>query len=390
MQKILLFIFLSVAAASAQKSKTSPTTTPPVELSSYFEGMKYRSIGPARGGRATAVAGIAAKPHTFFMGATGGGVWRTDDGGTTWNNITDGFISVGSIGSIRVAPSDPNVMYVGTGSADPRGNVSIGKGLYKSTDGGKTWTLAGLEKGGQIGQLEIHPQNPELVYAAVLGNPFGPNPERGVYRSKDGGKNWERILFVNDKTGARQITMDPNNPRILFAGMWQVQRKPWTLIDGGPDGGVYQSKDGGDTWKKLNGGLPTGVLGKIGIAISPANSNRVWVLVETPEDAKGGLFRSDDGGIHFARVSGNRELRTRHWYYTHIFADPRDEETVYVNNVSFWKSTDGGKNFARIRVPHGDCHDLWINPHQPHIMIHSNDGGACVTYNGGQTWSTPI
>lgn len=388
MQKILLFIFLSVAAASAQKSKTSPTTTPPVELSSYFEGMKYRSIGPARGGRATAVAGIAAKPHTFFMGATGGGVWRTDDGGTTWNNITDGFISVGSIGSIRVAPSDPNVMYVGTGSADPRGNVSIGKGLYKSTDGGKTWTLAGLEKGGQIGQLEIHPQNPELVYAAVLGNPFGPNPERGVYRSKDGGKNWERILFVNDKTGARQITMDPNNPRILFAGMWQVQRKPWTLIDGGPDGGVYQSKDGGDTWKKLNGGLPTGVLGKIGIAISPANSNRVWVLVETPEDAKGGLFRSDDGGIHFARVSGNRELRTRHWYYTHIFADPRDEETVYVNNVSFWKSTDGGKNFARIRVPHGDCHDLWINPHQPHIMIHSNDGGACVTYNGGQTWST--
>lgn len=383
----VLFILFSSTTLLAQKNKsTSPSSAP--EFASHFEGMKYRNIGAARGGRSTAVAGVPSMPNTFFMGATGGGVWRTDDGGTTWNNITDDFISVGSIGSIRVAASDPNVIYVGTGSADPRGNVSIGKGMYKSTDSGKTWALMGLEKGGQIGRIEIHPQNPEVVFAAVLGNPFGPNPERGVYRSKDGGKNWEKVLYVNDKTGAMDLVMDPNNPRILFAGMWQVQRKPWTLIDGGADGGVYQSKDGGDTWKKLEGGLPTGVLGKIGIAVSPANSDRVWVLVETPDDAKGGLFRSDDGAKKFERINGDRELRTRHWYYTHVFADPKDEETVYINNVSFLKSTDGGKNFSGIRVPHGDCHDLWINPNDTKIMIHSNDGGACVSNNGGRSWST--
>ena len=373
----------------AQKNKTvAPANPAQPEISSQLSHLKYRNIGPARGGRSTAVAGIPSRPHTFFMGATGGGVWRTDDGGWNWTNITDGFISVGSIGSIRVAASDPNVMYVGTGSADPRGNVSIGKGMYKSTDGGKTWSLVGLEKGGQIGRIEIHPQNPDVVYAAVLGNPFAPNPERGVYRTPDGGKNWERVLYVNEKTGAMDLVMDPNNPRILYAGMWQVQRKPWTLIDGGPDGGVFQTKDGGNTWKKVEGGLPSGVLGKIGIAVSPAKSDRVWVLVETPDDAKGGLFRSDDGAETFTRISGDRELRTRHWYYTHVFADPKDPETVYVNNVSFWKSVDGGKNFSRIRVPHGDCHDLWINPHDPAIMIHSNDGGACVSYNGGTSWST--
>jgi photosystem II stability/assembly factor-like uncharacterized protein len=388
--KITLFVVLISFLASAQKTKNQNAASTPtaVELSSHFEAMKYRNVGPARGGRSTAVAGIPSQPHTFFMGATGGGVWKTDDGGHTWNNITDGFITVGSIGSIRVALSDPNVIYVGTGSADPRGNVSIGKGMFKSTDGGKNWSAIGLEKGGQIGRIEIHPTNPDIVFAAVLGNPFGPNPERGVYRSKDGGKNWERVLFVNDKTGAMDLVMDPSNPRVLFAGMWQVQRKPWTLIDGGPDGGVYQSKDGGDTWKKVEGGLPTGVLGKIGIAVSPMNSNRVWVLVEAPDDAKGGLYRSEDGGVKFQRINGDRELRTRHWYYTHVFADPKDEETVYINNVSFWKSTDGGKSFSGIRVPHGDNHDLWINPNDTKIMIHSNDGGACITFNGGKTWST--
>ncbi|MFZ9504546.1 MAG: VPS10 domain-containing protein [Cyclobacteriaceae bacterium] len=277
---------------------------------------------------------------------------------------------------------------MGTGSADPRGNVSIGKGVYRSTDGGKNWSFLGIEKGGQIGRIEIHPTNPDLVYAAVLGNPFGPNAERGVYRSKDGGKNWERVLFVNDKTGAMDLVMDPKNPRILFAGMWQVQRKPWTLIDGGPDGGVYQSRDGGDTWKKIDGGLPQGITGKIGLAISPVNSDRVWALVETPEDAIGGLFRSDDGGVKFTRINGDRELRQRHWYYTHVFADAKDEETVYVNNVSFLKSIDGGKNFHSIPVLHGDCHDLWINPNDPQIMIHSNDGGAHITQNAGKSWST--
>jgi photosystem II stability/assembly factor-like uncharacterized protein len=387
MKSILPLLFCSIAYLTfSQPAKPTPPVNP--TLASQFEGLKYRNIGPSRGGRSTAVAGIPSKPNTFFMGTTGGGVWKTDDAGTSWSVISDGFFRVGSIGSIRVAPSDPNVIYVGTGSADPRGNVSIGKGMYKSTDAGTSWSPVGLEKGGQIGRIEIHPQNPDQVFAAVLGNPFGANSERGVYRSKDGGKNWEKVLFVNDKTGAMDLVMDPNNPRILFAGMWQVQRKPWTLIDGGPDGGVYQSKDGGDSWTKLESGLPTGILGKIGIAISPANSQRVWVLVETPEDAKGGLYRSDDGGKAFTRISGDRELRTRHWYYTHVFADPKDEETVYVNNVNFWKSTDGGKNFNRIRVPHGDNHDLWINPDNTKVMIHSNDGGACITLNGGETWST--
>ena len=329
MRKItLLLLFISIAAIAQKKAVPAKTPVAAFDFEKQFSAIQYRNIGPTRGGRSTAVAGIPSQPTVFFMGTTGGGVWKTEDGGNSWNNITDGQISVGSIGSIRVALSDPNVIYVGTGSADPRGNVSIGKGMYKSTDAGKTWNLIGLEKGGQIGRIEIHPQNPDVVFAAVLGNPFAYNSERGVFRSKDGGKNWERVLFVNDKTGAMDLVMDPNNPRILYAGMWQVQRKPWTLIDGGPDGGVYQSKDGGDTWKKLETDLPTGVLGKIAIAVSPVNSERVWVLVETPEDSKGGLFRSDDGAKTFKRINGERELRTRHWYYTHVFADPKDQETV--------------------------------------------------------------
>lgn len=385
---VLMLIAFTTGFAQKKRPAAQSASATAVDFEKTFAGLQYRNIGPTRGGRSTAVAGIASRPNTFFMGTTGGGVWRTDDSGITWNNITDGQISVGSIGAVRVAPSDPNVIYVGTGSADPRGNISVGKGMYRSTDGGKTWTEAGLVKGGQIGRIEIHPSNPEVVYAAVLGNIFGPNPERGVYRSKDGGRNWERVLFVNDKTGAMDLVMDPRNPRILYAGMWQVQRKPWTLIDGGPDGGVYQSKDGGDTWKKIEAGLPKGVLGKIGIAVSPANPDRVWVLVETPADADGGLFRSDDGAKSFRRINGDRELRTRHWYYNRIFADPKDQETVYVNNASFRKSIDGGMNFSPIRVLHGDCHDLWINPDQPEIMIHSNDGGSHVTSNGGKSWSS--
>lgn len=384
----LLLFTVGLLSGYGQKKKIEATPfSVKTEFATHFEGLKFGNIGPSRGGRSTAVAGIAAQPYTFFMGTTGGGVWRTDDGGNSWKNISDEYLPVGSIGSIRVAPSDPNVIYVGTGSADPRGNVSIGKGIFRSTDQGKTWAAIGLEKGGQIATIEVHPDNPDLAFAAVLGNPFGHNAERGVYRTKDGGKNWERVLFVNDQTGAMEVVMDPNNPRILFAGMWQVQRKPWTLIDGGPDGGVYRSVDGGDTWKKVEAGLPDGTLGKISVTISPANSDRIWVLMETPDDEKGGLYRSDDGGKNFKRINGDRELRTRHWYYTHVFADPQDAETVYINNVSFWKSTNAGKEFSRIRVPHGDCHDLWINPVDTKIMIHSNDGGATVTYNGGINWT---
>lgn len=353
-----------------------------------LEGLNYRSVGPSRGGRATAVAGVPDQLFTFYMGATGGGVWKTTDGGLTWDNISDGYFSVGSIGAIEVAPSDPNVVYVGTGSADPRGNVSPGKGMYKSTDGGDTWTFIGLEKAGQIGKIVVHPDNPELVYAAVLGNIFGPNPERGVYRSSDGGKNWEKVHFVSERTGCIDVAMDPNNPRILYAAMWTAERKPWTFIDGSEEGGVWKSTDGGDTWNKLGGGLPGGLLGRIGVAVSPVNSKRVWVLLETAEEKDGGLYESTDGGQNWTRINRDHQLRQRAWYYTRIFAHPTDEHTLFVVNVGFLKSIDSGKSFQRIRVPHGDNHNLWINPSHPDVMIESNDGGACITFNGGKSWTT--
>jgi len=350
--------------------------------------LEYRMIGPYRGGRVTAVAGHRAHPFTFYFGSTGGGVWKTTDAGQTWNNISDGFFAVGSIGAITVAPSDPNVLYVGTGSADPRGNVSVGKGLYKSTDGGDSWTLMGLEKTGQIAGIQVHPDNPDMVYVAALGNVFGQNPERGVFRSIDGGKSWEKVQYVSDKTGAIDLVMDPNNPRVLYAGFWTAERKPWTLIDGSDEGGVWKTTDGGDTWSRLEGGLPDGLQGRVGIAVSPVNSKRVWVIQETAEESKGGVYRSDDGGKSFSRVNREHELRQRHWYYNRIFADPKDEHTVYTVNVGFYKSIDGGKNFSRIGTPHSDNHALWINPDNPRIMIEGNDGGACVTLNGGETWTT--
>lgn len=353
-----------------------------------LEGLRYRSVGPSRGGRATAVAGVPDQLFTFYMGATGGGVWKTTDGGLNWENISDGYFSVGSIGAIEVAPSDPNVVYVGTGSADPRGNVSPGKGIYKSTDGGDTWTFIGLEKAGQIGKIAVHPDNPDLVYAAVLGNIFGPNPERGVYRSADGGKNWEKVHFVSERTGCIDMAMDPNNPRILYAAMWTAERKPWTFIDGSEEGGVWKSTDGGDTWHKLGGGLPGGLLGRIGITISPVNSKRVWVLLEAAEEKDGGLYESTDGGQNWTRINRDHQLRQRAWYYTRVFAHPTDEHTLFVVNVGFLKSIDSGKSFQRIRVPHGDNHNLWINPQHPDVMIESNDGGACITFNGGKSWTT--
>ena len=353
-----------------------------------LSNVEYRNIGPARGGRVTAVAGHADHPFTFYFGSTGGGVWKSTDAGLSWNNISDGYFSVGSIGAITVAPSDPNVVYVGTGAADMRGNVSIGKGMYKSTDAGDTWTFIGLPKAGQISQVAVHPNDPDVVYVAALGNPFGPNPERGVYRSTNGGNTWEQLLFVNNRTGAVDLVMDPNNPRILYAGFWTVERKPWTLIDGSDDGGVWKSTDGGEKWTRLEGGLPTGLQGRVGIAVSPANSQRVWVIQETAKEEDGGVYRSDDGGKTFRRINRDHNLRQRHWYYTRIFADPQDEHTVYVVNVGFHKSIDGGKNYSRIRVPHGDNHVLWINPDNPNIMIEGNDGGACVTFNGGETWTT--
>ncbi|NND34368.1 MAG: glycosyl hydrolase, partial [Saprospiraceae bacterium] len=358
-------------------------------LDSIFENTHhFRFAGPYRGGRCTAVAGIPGDQHTFLMGSTGGGVWKTSDAGQSWRNVSDGQIKCGSIGSIAVSSKAPYIIFVGTGSDSPRGNVSPGIGVYKSEDGGTTWTHKGLDRCGQIGEIVIHPNNPEIVYLAALGNIFKSNEERGVYRSMDGGDSWQQILYLSDTVGAIDLEMDPRNPKVLYAGMWRAERKPWTMIDGGSEGGLYRTRDGGESWNKVTNGLPTGLVGKIGIAISPANPDRIWVIQQAADEEKGGVYRSDDGAKSFSRICRDHKLRQRGWYYSRIFADPLDENTVYVTNTGFYKSIDGGKNFDHTyRVPHGDNHDLWINPSNPDIMINSNDGGATVTLNGGATWS---
>jgi photosystem II stability/assembly factor-like uncharacterized protein len=354
---------------------------------SFFNGLRYRSTGFSRGGRATAVSGTPADPFTFYVGYTGGGVWKTADAGITYENISDGFFNVGSIGDIKVAASDPNVIYVGTGSGCPRGNISVGDGIYKSTDAGKTWTQVLRPGYVQIPEIAIHPANPDLVYAAVLGDLFAPGEERGIYRSADGGETWEKVLYVSDRTGFNDIAMNPKNPRELYAAAWTVERKPWTINSGSEEGGIWKSTDAGETWNKLSGGLPRGMVGKIDVTVSPANPDRVWALVEAPED-RGGVYRSDNAGQSWQHLNDDRNLRQRAWYYTHIYADPQDPDTVYALNTGFYKSTDGGSTFpTSFRVSHGDNHDLWINPDNPKIMINSNDGGANVTLTGGTSWS---
>ncbi len=353
-----------------------------------FEGMEFRAVGFSRGGRSTAATGVSGQPLVYYFGGTGGGVFKTSDAGNNWTNVTDGFLGVGSVGAIAVAPSDPNVVYVGTGSACPRGNISSGDGVYRSTDAGKTWKHIGLRDVGQVGKIRIHPDNPDHVYVAALGHMFGPNEERGVFRSTDGGETWEKVLFIDDRTGVVDLSMDANNPRILYAGAWAAERKPWSLISGSEAGGIYRSTDGGDNWDHLEGGLPEGMVGRTSVAVSPANSDRVWVLLEA-EGEKGGVYRSDDGGDSWTRINGDANLRQRPWYYIHIFADPKDENTVYALNTAFYKSIDGGKTFdERIRVPHGDNHDLWLNPDNPKNIINANDGGANVSFDGGGSWST--
>ncbi len=390
MLRILVFLicFGICASATAQKKTKSKSSQSQKIDEKYFSGMKYRSVGPTRGGRATAIAGIPSKPYTFYMGSTGGGVWKTEDAGTNWVNISDGQIKAGSIGAIEVALSDPNVIYVGTGSACPRGNISPGIGIFKSEDEGKTWKFSGLPEAGQIGKIVVHPKNPDIVWVSALGNIFRSNPERGVFRSKDGGQNWEKVLFISDRTGSVDLVINPANPRILCAAMWQVERKPWTLIDGGEEGGIYQSKDGGDTWNELEGGLPDGLLGRIGLAISPSNPDRLWAQIQAAEEEKGGLYRSDDGGKSWNRINRDHKLRQRGWYYSHITADPKNENTIYASNTGFYKSVDGGKGFERIWTPHGDNHGVWINPNDTDIMINCNDGGANVSLNGGKSWSS--
>lgn len=352
---------------------------------SYFDGMRYRMVGPFRGGRVTAVTGIAEQPNSFFMGGTGGGIWKTEDAGHHWVPIADDYLTNGNIGALDVADSDPNVIYAGTGSACIRGNISVGTGTWKSMDGGETWEFIGLPESGAIGSLVVHPRNPDLLYVAALGHPFGRNPERGVYRSSDGGVTWENVLFLNDSTGAVSLAMDPSNPRVLYAGMWRVERKPWTLISGGPEGGLYKTTDGGNHWEKLAGGLPQGIVGKVTVSISRSNPDRVFAMVEA--EPGNGLYRSDDAGRTWTFINGESQLTGRPFYYHHVFADPGDENTVYIMNTRLFRSVDGGRTFELIPVHHGDLHDMWINPLHSEIFVIGDDGGAEVTVTHGRTFS---
>ncbi len=350
------------------------------------DAIQFRPIGPFRGGRSAAVTGVRGKPMLYYQGAAGGGVWKTADGGSSWENISDGYFG-GSIGAVEVAPSDPNIIYVGGGEVTVRGNVSHGYGMWKSYDGGQTWAESGLQDSRRIPRIRVHPTNPDLVYAAVLGHLHGPSQERGVYRSQDGGATWERVLFANEEAGAVDLIMDPNNPRVLYASMWKIKRTPYSLESGGEGSGIWKSTDGGDTWTdiSLNNGMPKGPLGISGVTVSPVDSQRVWAIIEAPE---GGLFRSDDAGKNWKRVNDERKLRQRAWYYSRVYAGPQNIDEVYVLNVRFWRSTDGGATFSGISTPHGDHHDLWIAPEDPDRMAIADDGGAQVSYSRGKTWST--
>jgi len=396
-RKLITFLFMigifvlpqsTFAQKKKNKSKTKSAQKIPFKYdNALLETAQWRNIGPFRGGRSAAVCGVPGKPNLFYMGAAGGGVWKTEDGGRSWENISDGYFG-GSIGAVTVSEFDPNVIYVGGGEVTVRGNVSSGYGIWKSEDAGKTWKQMGLENSRHIPRIRVHPRNPDLVYAAVMGNLYKDTNKRGVYRSKDGGKNWEKILFANSAAGATDLTFDPNNPRILFASTWRIRRNPYSLSSGGEGSDLWKSTDGGDTWEKIsrNKGLPQDdVFGIIGVTVSPVNSNRVWALMEHKD---GGVFRSDDGGKTWKKINESRSLRQRAWYYTRIYADTEDEDIVYVMNVSYHKSKDGGKTFKSANAPHGDHHDLWIAPENSQRMVIADDGGAQVSYDGGDTWST--
>ncbi len=353
----------------------------------FFQALQWKNIGPNRGGRSIAGAGSAQRRFEYYFGAVGGGLWKTTDGGTTWKPVTDGQITSSSVGAVAVAPSNPDVVYIGMGETPLRGNIMQGDGVYRSTDAGKTWKHLGLKDTQAIGRIRVHPQNPDIVWVAAFGHPAGPNAERGVFKSEDGGKTWRRVLYRNDRAGAVDLTLDSKRPEVLYASLWEAYRKPWQMSSGGEGSGLFKSTDGGETWKEITRaeGLPQkGVIGKIGVSVSGADGERVYAIVEHDD---GGLFRSENGGTSWTRVSDDRRLRQRAFYYSRVIADPADRDTVYVLNTSFFKSTDGGKTYKTIRVPHGDNHDLWIAPNDPKRMVNSNDGGGNVSFNGGETWT---
>ena len=380
----LLILIFSTNISFSQRTKTKSTTISYPE--SIYNSVKWRLVGPFRGGRAGTVSGVIGNNNLYYMGTAGGGVWKTEDAGNTWECISDGYFG-GSIGSVSVSESDPNIIYVGEGEQTLRGNVSSGKGAWKSTDAGKSWSFIGLENTEHISRIRIHPKNPDIVYFAAIGNLWKPNKERGLYKSIDGGKSWKKILYVSDKAGVGDIILDPNNPRIIYASTWEMKRNGYRMDSGGPDSKIFRSYDGGETWTDISNhkGLPGFPWGIIGITISPVNSNRIWIMIEADN---GGLFRSDDAGETWEKVNSNRALRQRAWYYTRIYADTQNEDKIYVLNVSYGVSTDGGKTFKLKNAPHGDHHDLWIDPNNNNRMVIADDGGAQVSNDGGENWTT--
>ncbi len=386
--KIANYTFVMVLALSSFVfvSKTAHAQTSSPE---QFEALQYRTVGPARGGRVTTITGVVQEPGTFYLGASGGGVWKSEDYGTTWTNVSDGFFETPSIGAIQVAENDPNIVYVGTGSDGLRSNVISGKGVYKSIDGGKTWEHIGLSNVGQIGAVEIDPTNSNVVWVAAIGNAFKNNPERGVYKTTDGGATWEKVLFISDTVGFADIELLPGNPNVIYAAAWKAERKPWTIISGGTkaEGGIYKSVNGGKDWAKLENGLPKDTIGKIDLAVSRVNSSILYAIIEAPEGEQG-LYKSVDQGKSFEHISDDIRLVNRPFYYTNVELDPTNPDIIYSNANPLIKSVDGGKTWEEMEVPHGDNHDIWLNPKNPQLLIQANDGGANVSFNGGKTWST--
>jgi photosystem II stability/assembly factor-like uncharacterized protein len=351
-----------------------------------YDALRWQNIGPARGGRSTGVAGSDARPLEYYFGATGGGLWKTNDGGTTWRAVTDGQINSASVGAVQVCEANPDVVYIGTGETQLRGNIQQGDGLYKSTNGGGTWKHMGLEGTQNISRIRIHPTDCNMVWVAAFGVHSAPNEDRGVFKSINGGITWRKVLYRDERTGAVDLSLDPNNPAVMYAALWEAWRKSWGMSSGGPGSGLFKSTDFGETWTEItrNSGLPQGMVGKIGVAVSPAAAYRVWALIEADD---GGVFRSDDGGMNWTRTNEERRLRQRAFYYTRVYADPQDPDVMYALNTGLYRSRDGGETFQGIRVPHGDNHDLWIAPGDPDRMINGNDGGGNVSFNGGQTWT---